>query len=72
MDFPYLSVSQVAEQLGKAPKTIYRYIRERGLPSYKVGNTHLIRPDDLRRWIESHPVRPSPHQARPRSHRRTR
>ncbi|TAH34300.1 MAG: DNA-binding protein [Planctomycetota bacterium] len=49
----YLSVEQVAAVLGKSRKTVYRYLREKHLPSYKVGNTHLVRRDVLYRWIEA-------------------
>jgi len=61
----YLSVPQVAAILRKRPKTVYRYLAL-GLPSRKIGQTHLIRKDELVAWIEARRVsRVSPFRRRP-------
>lgn len=65
----YLSVVEVAAILRKRPKTVYRYLAL-GLPSRKIGQTHLIRKDELVAWIESRRVnRLSPCRRRPPARR---
>lgn len=65
----YLSVAQVAEILRKRPKTVYRYLAF-GLPSRKIGQTHLIRRDELVAWIEARRVgRISPFRRQPPTRR---
>lgn len=65
----YLSVLEVAEILRKRPKTVYRYLAL-GLPSRKIGQTHLIRRDELVAWIEARRVsRVSPFRRRPTARR---
>jgi excisionase family DNA binding protein len=65
----YLSVNEVAEILRKAKKTVYRYLAL-GLPSRKIGQTHLIRNDELVAWIEARRVgRVSPFRRRPTARR---
>lgn len=66
----YLSVAEVAAILRKRPKSIYRYIRL-GLPSRKIGNSHLISRKELVAWIESRRVAritPFRRQIRSRAH----
>ncbi len=48
----YLTIPEVAEVLRKRPKTIYRYLRL-GMPARKIGQTYLVRRDELVAWIDS-------------------
>ena len=48
----YLLVNDVAERLGLHMNTIYRYMREEGLPFTRVGRTRYIREDDLVALLE--------------------
>ena len=61
----YLTVQDVSRILRKRPKTVYRYLTL-GLPSRKIGQTHLIRRDELVAWIEARRVkRVSPFRRQP-------
>jgi excisionase family DNA binding protein len=48
----YLAIEDVARVLRKSPKTVYRYLRL-GLPKIKIGQSYLVRRDELVAWIES-------------------
>lgn len=66
----YLAVDDVARVLRKSPKTVYRYLRL-GLPAIKIGQTYLVRKDELVAWIESRrSLRKPPFRRMPPSSRR--
>ena len=48
----YLSVKDVAEQLGVDIKTIYRLIRKGDLPAGKIGNVYRLRQSDVDSYVE--------------------
>jgi excisionase family DNA binding protein len=48
-----LSVKQVAEVLGVSRASVYAMLKEDKLPKTKVGKTHKISKEALRRWIEN-------------------
>lgn len=50
----YFSLAQTAEFLKVSPKTIYRYIRERGLPASKPGGRWIIKKSELEAWVKSY------------------
>lgn len=48
----YLSVKDVAQQLGVDIKTIYRLIRKGDLPAGKIGNVYRLRQSDVDSYVE--------------------
>jgi excisionase family DNA binding protein len=51
---PLLTVQQCAELLAVSRPTIYRLVRDHGLPVVRpTGNDIRFRPDDLESWLES-------------------
>lgn len=52
MGSSYLSIKQVAEQLGVEYKTVYRLIRKGELPAAKIGGVYRLRPGDVDAYVE--------------------
>ena len=50
---PYLSVVEVAEQLGFSDQTIVNWIREKKLPAVRIGRRYRIRQSDVDRVVEA-------------------
>lgn len=50
---PWVSVEQVAEHLGVAKDTVYRWIESRGLPAHKVGRLWKFRLGLVDLWVEA-------------------
>lgn len=48
----YLSINEVAEQLGVDYKTIYRLVRKGELSAAKIGGVYRIRPADVEAYVE--------------------
>ena len=48
----YLTVPEAAEMARCTPTTLRRWIRERGLRSFKPGRHRLVRTDELQRFLE--------------------
>jgi excisionase family DNA binding protein len=52
-----LTVRQVADIFGVKPKTIYVWIRDKGLPAYRLSQSerpsYWIKPGELMRWVET-------------------
>ena len=48
----WLSVEDIAKELGLTEETIRTYIRSRQLTAYRVGNTYRIKREDLNRFLE--------------------
>ena len=51
---PYLSVLDVARQLGFSDQTIVNWIREKKLPAVQIGRRYRIRQSDVERLVEAH------------------
>jgi len=47
----WVSVSEVAEHLGVARDTVYRWIESKGLPAYRMGRHWKFKLDDVDRWV---------------------
>ncbi|MCA9632777.1 MAG: helix-turn-helix domain-containing protein [Myxococcales bacterium] len=47
----WVSVSEVAEHLGVARDTVYRWIEAKALPAYRVGRHWKFKLDDVDRWV---------------------
>ena len=52
MSQSFLSIKEVAEQLGVEYKTVYRLIRKGRLPAAKIGNVYRLRPSDVDAYVE--------------------
>ena len=47
-----MNVRQASQYLGISPDTLYRYITEGEIPSFKLGNRWKLRKTILDRWME--------------------
>lgn len=47
----FLTVAETAELLRVEPHSVYRYLKQNGLPYSRVGRRYLIDREALRRWI---------------------
>jgi excisionase family DNA binding protein len=47
-----LTLEELAEYLKVSPWTIYRFVRERNLPSYKIGGQWRFRKEQVDAWID--------------------
>lgn len=50
----YLTMKEVSEMLRMAIPTIYAFIREKKIPSYKVGGKRLFDQDEIEAWMKKH------------------
>jgi len=53
MEFEYLTVEQVAKQMGVSEKTVRNYINKGDLQAYKLGTAWKITEQALKEFIES-------------------
>ncbi len=56
----FLSIKEVAQRLNLHEMTIYRLIKSRSLPAFKVGGQWRIRQQFLDKWLTSHANDPVP------------
>ena len=49
---PAMTVREVAGYLNVDAKTVYRLVKRRELPGFKVAGTWRFKKDDIDRWIE--------------------
>ena len=47
----WVSVTDVADHLGVARDTIYRWIESKDLPAYRVGRHWKLKIDEVDRWV---------------------
>ncbi len=52
MSTQWLSVEDIAKELGLTEDTIRNYIRTKQLVAYRVGNTYRIKREDLDKFLE--------------------
>jgi excisionase family DNA binding protein len=52
----WLSVEQIATELGLTEDTIRNYIRTRQLTAYRIGNTYRIKREDFDKFLEKRKV----------------
>jgi excisionase family DNA binding protein len=50
---PLLSVEELAQTLQVTTGTVYRLVREDGLPGVRVGGQWRFRRDEFERWLDS-------------------
>ncbi len=53
---PLLTVAEAAELLRVSKPTVYRLIRQQGLPVVKLMADIRLDPDDIAAWVESRKV----------------
>jgi excisionase family DNA binding protein len=53
---PLLTVAQAAEFLAVSRPTIYRLVRDHGLPVVRITADMRFRPEDVEAWLESRKV----------------
>jgi excisionase family DNA binding protein len=54
---PLLTVQQCADLLAVSRPTLYRLVRDHGLPVIRpTGNDMRFRPEDIERWLEARTV----------------
>ena len=52
----FIGISEVSEWLGLSVQGIYKMVREKRIPSYKIDSTHLFKKSELEKWIKSKKV----------------
>jgi excisionase family DNA binding protein len=49
----WVSVDDVAQHLGVAKDSVYRWIERRGLPARRIGRIWKFRLSEVDRWVEA-------------------
>lgn len=57
MDERWHSVEEVAEHLGVARDTVYRWIDHKGLPAHKIGRLWKFKLSDVDQWVRARGAR---------------
>ncbi len=53
MDMRWVSVEEIAQHLGIARDTVYRWIEKRGLPAHRVGRLWKFQQSEVDEWVKS-------------------
>lgn len=51
--FPFVRACQYAELQGIGVHALYRMLRSRKIPHYKLRGTYWVDPDEIEAWLES-------------------
>ena len=51
MPEPWVKVEEVANHLGVAKDTVYRWVQSRGLPAHRVGRLWKFKVSDVDAWV---------------------
>lgn len=54
MSSRFLSVEEIAKDLGVTEETVRGYIRAKKLTAYRMGRDYKIRPEDYQKFLEEH------------------
>ena len=54
MSSRFMSVEEVAKDLGVTDETVRGYIRAKKLVAYKMGRDYKIKPEDYQKFLEEH------------------
>ncbi len=54
MSSRFMTVEEIAKDLGVTEETVRGYIRARKLTAYRVGRDYKIRPEDYQKFLEEH------------------
>lgn len=52
-------VAALAKYLGVHPSTIYRALRDKQIPGFKIGSDHRFRKTSIDKWIEQQEAKES-------------
>ena len=47
-----MTLQEASRYLGVSPDTLYKYVQERRIPCFKLGNRWRLKKDLLDRWME--------------------
>jgi excisionase family DNA binding protein len=53
MTEPWVSVDDVANHLGVAKDSVYRWIEKRGLPAHKIGRLWKFKLSEVDEWVRA-------------------
>ena len=53
-----MTLREASQYLGISPDTLYKYLGERSIPAFKLGNRWRFKKDVLDRWMEKKSERP--------------
>jgi excisionase family DNA binding protein len=56
---PWVSVDAVAEHLGVAKESVYRWIERRGLPAHRIGRIWKFKLSAVDEWVQTVDAAPS-------------
>ena len=60
-----MTLREASQYLGISPDTLYKYLSERRIPAFKLGNRWRFKKDILDRWMEKNSERPQDSAPRP-------
>lgn len=69
---PWVSVEQVANHLGVAKDTVYRWIDSKGLPAHRIGRLWKFKLSDVDDWVRVSTDNDIPGKSSPKESRRSR
>ncbi|HKF36107.1 MAG TPA: helix-turn-helix domain-containing protein [Ktedonobacteraceae bacterium] len=52
MSAEYLTVEQIAKQLGMSSETVLRWIRKKQLKAYKLGRDYRVKKEDYQEFLD--------------------
>jgi len=47
-----MTLREASQYLGISPDTLYKYLSEKSIPAFKLGNRWRFKKDSLDRWME--------------------
>ncbi len=53
----FLSVEEIVPYLGVSKRSIYRLIKEKGLPAYKIGKLIRLKKTEVEKWLKSNNIK---------------
>lgn len=65
MEDRWLSVNEIADYLGVAPDSVYRWIEGKGMPAHRLGRLWKFRKDEVDEWVRSGGARDESPEAQP-------
>ena len=54
MESEFLTIKEAAKFLKIGVATLNRFLREEGIPSYKIGGRRLFEKNELVEWVKTH------------------
>ncbi|MEW8410602.1 MAG: helix-turn-helix domain-containing protein [Candidatus Thiodiazotropha sp.] len=50
---PWVSIDEIARHLSVSRDTVYRWIKDRGMPAYRIGHQWKFKVSSVDQWVES-------------------